>query len=386
MKAVSLSSALVLSTLLGACGGGGGPTGSSSNGGSSSDRSSSSSVSSSSSSAASSQSSSSSSELSHCDAMNTVVGFASLGDGTTGGSGGDTVTVSTGAELVQALAGKGSDPLTIFVDGTLTPENSGTDKFEVTDMADVSIIGVDNNALLDGIGIKVKDASNIVIRNLTIRFVDTGEKDGISLEGPASNIWIDHNEIYNTLDSDKDYYDELVSGKRNVDNVTISYNYLHDSWKTSLWGSSDTDDAHRRITFYANYWENASSRMPLFRFGEAHILNNVYKDVSSTAVNSRMGATIRVEGTVFENVQNPIVSFYSSEVGYWDLAGNLYTNISWSNPSGGDIIAGPGTDLESTVSYTPAYEYTAMPASEVKAHVTLYAGSGKINECLPITP
>lgn len=380
MKAVSYSSALALSAFLAACGGSGDPTTGSDP--TYPDSSSSSSSSSSTASSSSSTQSSSSSVANHCEQMNTVVGFATLGDGTTGGAGGTEVTVTTGAELVQALSSKGADPLTIWVDGTLTPDNSGVEKFDVKNVSDVSIIGVGDNALLDGIGIKITDASNIIIRNLTIRYVDIGEKDGIGLEGPANNIWIDHNEIYNTLDSDKDYYDELVSGKRDVDNVTISYNYLHDSWKTSLWGSSDTDTAHRRITFYANYWENASSRMPLFRFGESHILNNYYKDVSSTAVNSRMGANIRVEGTVFENVQNPIVSFYSEEVGYWDLADNIYTNISWSNPSGGDIIAGPGTDLESTVSYTPEYEYSAMPASEVVEHVTTYAGSGKINDCL----
>lgn len=382
MKTVTFSSILALTATLSACGGSGGPTGSDPTYPESSSSSSeaSSSVSSESS---STESSSSSSVANQCDTMNTVVGFASLGAGTTGGAGGDTTTVTTGSELAAALAGKGSNPLTIFVDGTITPDNSNVDKFDVKEMSDVSIIGVGDSAMLDGIGIKVYKSDNIIIRNLTIRYVDIGEKDGISLEGPASNIWIDHNEIYNDLNSDKDYYDELVSGKRDVDNVTISYNYLHDSWKTSLWGSSDDDNNHRRITFYANYWENASSRMPLFRFGEAHILNNVYKDVTSTAVNSRMGANIRVEGTVFENVQNPIVSFYSEEVGYWDLADNVYDNITWSNPAGGDLIAGPGTDLTSTVSYTPEYEYTAMAGADTKAHVIANAGSGKITSCLP---
>lgn len=321
--------------------------------------------------------------MTHCDKMNTVVGFASLGEGTTGGAGGDTVTVTTGTELAQAIAQKGSNPLTIFVNGTITPENSPGDKFDIKDVSDLSLIGVGNNALFDGIGLYVRRASNIIIRNLTIRHVNTGAKDGISLEGPANNIWIDHNEIYNDLSADKDYYDELVSGKGDVDKVTISYNYLHDSWKTSLWGSSDSDSSHRRITFYANHWQNANSRMPLFRFGEGHILNNLYQDVTSTAINSRMGASIRVEGTVFEKVKNPVVSFYSEEVGYWDLADNLYTDISWSTPADGDLIAGPGTDLTSTVSYTPPYEYTAMPAEEVKQHLLDFAGSGKITDCLP---
>lgn len=319
--------------------------------------------------------------MSHCDTMNQVVGFASMGDGTSGGSEGTQVVVTTGSELVQALANKGALPLTIFVDGTITPDNSPGEKFDIKDMDDVSIIGVGDNALFDGIGIKINRANNIVIRNLTIRYVNIGEKDGISIEGPASNIWIDHNEIYNTLDSDKDFYDELVSGKRDVDNVTISYNYLHDSWKTSLWGSSDNDTSHRRVTFYANHWQDAESRMPLYRFGEAHVLNNYYENINSTAINSRMGATIRVEGTVFENAKNPIVSFYSEEIGFWDVADNIFTDINWSPSTSSGVIAGP--EVTSTVSYTPPYSYSAMPATEVKAHVTTHAGVNKIVDCLP---
>ena len=380
MKTVTLGGCISLVALLGACGGSGGPTGSSPTSSSPS----SSSVSSSSSSVVSSSSSSSSSvtgELTFCERMNQVVGFAALGDGTTGGADGEQVVVTSGHELAQALTNKGALPLTIFIDGTITPENSPGTKFDIKDMNDVSLIGVGDSALLDGIGIKINRANNIVIRNLTIRYVDIGEKDGISIEGPASHIWIDHNEIYNSLESDKDYYDELVSGKRDVDNVTISYNYLHDSWKTSLWGSSDTDTSHRRVTFYANHWQNAESRMPLYRFGEAHVLNNFYENITSTAVNSRMGATIRVEGTVFENAKNPIVSFYSEEIGFWDVADNIFTDINW-NPSPSDgIIAGP--DVASTVSYTPPYSYSAMPVAEVKAHVTAFAGVNKIGDCLP---
>lgn len=70
------------------------------------------------------------------------------------------------------------------------------------------------------------------MRNLTIRYNRIGQKDGISIQGNSKHIWIDHNEVYNSLDVDKDYYDELVSGKDEIDNITVSYNYLHDSWKT----------------------------------------------------------------------------------------------------------------------------------------------------------
>src|SRR5690606_8175425 len=107
-----------------------------------------------SSSSSSSSSIGNSDNLLSCEQANTVQGFATLGGGTTGGQGGDQITVSTGAELVAALNGKGAAPLIIHVDGTITPENSGVTKFDIKDMNDVSILGVADRALFDGIGIK----------------------------------------------------------------------------------------------------------------------------------------------------------------------------------------------------------------------------------------
>lgn len=122
-------------------------------------------------------------------------GYASLNGGTTGGSGSNavTVTVSTGAQIVSALQNRDLNrPLTIRVNGTITPGNSGgVSKFDIKDMDNVSVIGVGNNALFDGIGIKIFRANNVIIRNLKLRYVNTGDKDAITIEGPARNIWID---------------------------------------------------------------------------------------------------------------------------------------------------------------------------------------------------
>ncbi|WP_439509318.1 pectate lyase family protein [Marinimicrobium koreense] len=340
----------------------------------------SSSFSESSSSSSSSSQSGAPGEVLSCEKANTVQGFASLGAGTTGGQGGDEVTVSTGSELAAALSNKGSAPLTIYVDGTITPDNSNVTKFDIKDMNDVSIIGVGDNALFDGIGIKIWRANNVIVRNVTMRYVRIGDKDHITIDGPSSNIWIDHNTFYNSLDVDKDYYDELVSGKGEIDNITISYNILRDSWKTSLWGSSDGDDYDRRITFWGNHWENANSRLPLFRFGEGHIVNNYYDGVISTGINSRMGATLRIEGNVFEDAQNPIVSFYSSELGYWDVEDNTFNNVNWVEYPSDGVIAGP--DVQSTTSYLPPYSYSRLFAADTKAHVLANAGAGIVTDCL----
>jgi pectate lyase len=93
-----------------------------------------------------------------------------------------------------------------------------------------------------------------------------------------------------------------------------------------------------------------------------------------------MGATIKIDGNVFENSKNPIGSYYSDEVGYWDLGENTFDTIEWVQASGGDITAGP--DPESTVSYDPPYEYSLVPLADVRAHVAANAGAGKIADCL----
>lgn len=318
-----------------------------------------------------------------CAAANTVQGFASIDGGTTGGAGGSSVTVRTGAELVAVLKAKRKDttPLTIYVDGTLTPDNSdGAVQYDVKDMENVSIIGVGSHAMMDGIGINIARANNVIVRNLTIRYNRIGQKDGISIQGTSHHVWIDHNEVYNSLNVGKDYYDELVSGKDEIDNVTVSYNYLHDSWKTSLWGSSDSNAYERRVTFLGNHWQNVNSRLPLFRFGQAHVANNYYENVLDTGINARMGARIRIDGNYFENVHNPIVSFYSKTQGYWDVADNVFNNVTWEENTSNGIIAGP--NVGSTVSYKPAYGYSLVPAADTKAYVLNNAGVGKLDGCL----
>ncbi|HZG56960.1 MAG TPA: pectate lyase [Paenibacillus sp.] len=297
------------------------------------------------------------------------VGFATLNGGTTGGAGGTVVTVTNGVDLQNAINNKDPNvPLTIYVQGVITPSNSGSlSKIDVKDADDISILGAGAYGEFNGIGIKITRASNIIIRNLKIHHVNIGDKDGISIEGPANNIWIDHNEVYASLDVDKDYYDGLIDAKGTSEYITISYNYLHDSWKTSLVGSSDSDNFDRKVTYHHNRFENINSRGPLFRFGQGHIFNNYYYNIIDTGINSRMGAKLRIEHNVFENAKDPIGSWYSSELGYWHVVNNQFINSTGSMPT------------TSTVDYTPPYGYTLDPVEEVKADVIANAGVGKID-------
>ncbi|BAB07538.1 pectate lyase family protein [Halalkalibacterium halodurans] len=294
-------------------------------------------------------------------------GFATLNGGTTGGAGGDVVTVRTGNEFINALKSKNPNrPLTIYVNGTITPSNTSDSKIDIKDVSNVSILGVGTNGRLNGIGIKVWRANNIIIRNLTIHEVHTGDKDAISIEGPSRNIWVDHNELYASLNVHKDHYDGLFDVKRDAYNITFSWNYVHDGWKAMLMGNSDSDNYDRNITFHHNYFKNLNSRVPAYRFGKAHLFSNYFENILETGINSRMGAEMLVEHNVFENATNPLGFWHSSRTGYWNVANNRYINSTGSMPT------------TSTTNYRPPYPYTVTPVGDVKSVVTRYAGVGVI--------
>lgn len=303
-----------------------------------------------------------------------LVGYASLAGGTTGGAGGTSVTVSTGTDLQNAIKSKGSAPLTIYVQGVISPANSGAlTKIDVKDVSDISILGAGAGAEFNGIGIKVTRASNIIIRNLKIHHVNIGDKDCISIEGPADHIWVDHCELYNEYQSvGKDYYDGLLDAKGAADYITFSWNYLHDSWKASLSGSSDSDNFGRRITYHHNFYENINSRLPLFRFGNGHVFNNYYKDVESSAINSRMGACVKIENNYFENVINPWVTAYSTADGYGDVSDNQLVNSTFKYSS--DVRELPA--CSASIPY--AYTQVLHSAGDVPSIVRANAGVGKI--------
>lgn len=300
--------------------------------------------------------------------FDTPVGFASLNGGTTGGQGGKVITVNTGTDLQNAIKNKGSQPLTIYINGKITLSNSsGLSKIDIKDVSDISIIGVGTKGELEGIGIKIWRANNIIIRNLKIHHVSSGDGDCISIEGPASNIWVDHNELYNDLNHNKDYYDGLFDAKKNAEYITFSWNYIHDSYKTSLIGSSDSDNFDRKITYHHNRIENANSRLPSYRYGTGHLFNNYYRNILESGINSRMGAKLRIENNIFENSSNPIGTWYSKKEGYWHVSNNKFINCTGSQPT------------TSTTNYTPPYSYALDSVDDVKSIVLQYSGVGVIN-------
>ena len=287
------------------------------------------------------------------------VGYATLAGGTTGGAGGPTVTVSTWSELTTE-AGK-KTPEIIQVNGMI--QGSG----QVTVRNDKTIVGIGANSGVTGGGFKVSHYNNVIFRNLKISYpVGT---DAIGVQN-AQHIWIDHNELWSDRAHNIDYYDGLIDITHATDYVTVSWNKVHDHWKTSLVGHDDgnasEDTGHLTVTYHHNEFYNDDARLPSIRFGTAHIFNNYYHD-DVNAVHSRMGAQVLVEGNQFTNVTTPIkTTTLSVTDGYAVERGNAYT------------ACGPLNITQVGTFTNPPYAYTLDPASSVASIVSANAGTGHV--------
>ncbi|CAL3972082.1 unnamed protein product [Diplocarpon coronariae] len=284
------------------------------------------------------------------DACN--LGYATQNGGTTGGGSAATTTVTTVAELTACA--QQAAPAVCLITGALT----GNTVIKVS--ADTTIAGAAGSSLT-GIGLRVM-VKNVILRNLKISKVLASAGDAIGIQA-ASNVWVDHCDLSSDRDHDKDYYDGLLDVTHASDYITISNTHLHDHWKASLVGHSDSngaeDKGHLIVTYANNFFENINSRGPSIRFGTVHIYNH-YSKTSSTGVNTRMGAEVLVESAVFEGIARAIESADSSTVGFATVH---------------DVDLGQGTNTVGPSSLTKApYEYALLGSKNVVSSVTTSAG------------
>ncbi|KMT63812.1 hypothetical protein XM47_17720 [Catenovulum maritimum] len=325
---------------------------------------------------------------------NKVQGYATLNGGTTGGEGGKIVYASTGSEINQALCSRETDdtPLIIYVNGTIKHENTSksSGSCDTTDseiqfkgVKNVSLIGVDDLAVFDQIGIHLRNTSNIILQNLHIKNVKksgiptSNGGDAIGMETDVFNVWVDHCTL-EASGGESQGYDSLLDMKATTQYVTISYTHYRNSGRGGLMGSTDGDNTNTWVSFHHNYYENMDSRLPLLRHGTAHSYNNYYSGIAKSGLNPRAGGRIKVENSYFENAFNPIGTFYTSDMGYWELSNNYFdpNTVAWQQSDSDDWYpAGP--DLTSTTSIKIPYDYALDPVACVPALIKATAGAGK---------
>ncbi|SCF27163.1 pectate lyase family protein [Micromonospora chokoriensis] len=339
-------------------------------------------------------------------AVGSATGYATQNGGTTGGAGGQTVRATTGTAIHAALCGRASSstPIVIEVSGTINHGNtskvSGSScntaagVIELKQISNVTIIGVGSGALFDQLGIHIRDSSNIIIQNVTIRNVKKSGSptsnggDAIGMESTVRNVWVDHVTL-EASGGESEGYDGLFDMKDNTQYVTLSYSILRNSGRGGLVGSSESDLSNGFITYHHNLYENIDSRTPLLRGGTAHIYNNHYVSLHESGINSRAGAKAKVENNYFRNSKDVLGTFYTSERGYWQVSGNVLDNVTWSGAGSETYPAGP--NLTSTTSVSIPYPYRLDGASCVPETVRQTAGANtglRVSDgnCSPQTP
>lgn len=153
---------------------------------------------------------------------------------------------------------------------------------------------MNNVTALVGVGVSFRNVSNVILRNIKVNlpqayadvatvgspiqisFVLAESGDAIGVIA-SHNVWIDHVELWSDSDHDKDYYDGLLDITHGSYAVSVTNSYLHNHWKASLVGHSDSnesEDLALQVTYALNKWYSLNSRLPTFRFGHGHIFNN----------------------------------------------------------------------------------------------------------------
>ncbi|KAJ8085240.1 hypothetical protein PM082_004034 [Marasmius tenuissimus] len=277
------------------------------------------------------------------------IGYATLNGGTTGGSGGTVTTVTSLAALTSAVTGSGKK--VVIISGTIT----GNTVVRVG--ANTSVLGAKGSSLV-GVGLRVLDVSNVIIRNVKISKVLAEAGDAIGVQN-AHQVWVDHVDLSSDRDHDKDFYDGLLDITHGVTGITVSNSKLYNHWKASLVGHSDSngaEDTPITVTYVGNYWSNLNSRTPSFRFGHGHIFNNYFEN-NNDGINTRDGAQLLVENNVWVGAKKPL---YPTDGGFAVAKGNDF--------GGGDNTAPAGNFN------TAPYSYSLLAVGSVKSSVTANAG------------
>lgn len=230
--------------------------------------------------------------------------------------------------------------------------------------------------------------------------------DGIAISR-AQNIWIDHVTL-----SDGDTPDSLATDTRHdgaldivrgSDYVTVTNSRFFKHGKLTLVGNGDSgrawsDQGRLHVTFSGNWWDSLGSRLPLVRFGQVHLFNNlVTGDTATKNPDLKFGSGLDARYKSQVLVQNQYYSFvllkpaeFCGKVikgsGYSGFRSSGHLFISTRNDSGPWV--GPAITMEGQCGLTvasgadawvPPYSYNLLPAASTQAAVTANAGAGKLN-------
>lgn len=292
--------------------------------------------------------------------------------------------------------------------------------------SNVTLVGVGDDAGVTGASLRIRDAHNVIVRNLTLEDAydcfpqwdanDSGGNwnsayDNLSV-WTSTSVWIDHNTFGDgehppaSLDTvygrPFEVHDGLVDVTHGADLVTMSWNWFQHHDKTDIIGSSDSrlqDRGQHRVTQHHNRWTDIGQRAPRVRFGDVHVYNNLYEQTEASLRETTPGSpffqyywgagresSIVAESNAVELVDPATVSRVIAGWGGTELA----ERDTLVNGEIADVLgaynATAATPLSSEVRWAPSdrYTYELTPVREVAAAVRAGAGAGVLESGTPV--
>lgn len=207
--------------------------------------------------------------------------------------------------------------------------------------------------------------------------------DNIGIER-SEYVWVHHCEFADdpwnvaSTPGNRRRYDGLIDITRGSSWISISNSIFRSHNLVSLVGNDEnmtTDRGRLKVTWYHNWFQDTVQRHPLIRFGEVHIVKNLYTGITSYGIGVGVGALIYSERNAFIDSRrawgwpvenwNPGMPAPANANAFYLNVGNLLTNSNHDTnvPSNG-------------VTWRPEnyYPFHAMNAGEVNVYVRRHAG------------
>ena len=248
--------------------------------------------------------------------------------------------------------------------------------------AGLTIEGIGADATLNGFGVRLKNVSNVEVRNIGFMNCNSSEGDDCGLQQSTDHIWVHNCDFfYGDAGSDADQAkgDGALDCKKST-YITFSYNHFYDNGKCNLLGLSEgtTDDLY--VTYHHNWYDHSDSRHPRVRYYSAHVYNNYYDGNAKYGIGATMGASIFSENNYFRNCKYPMLTSMQGS----DVAGG---NTPTFSKEDGGTIKSYGNYMEGQNGYityqTDNVEFDAYEASsreeQVPASVTSKKGGNTYN-------
>ncbi len=300
----------------------------------------------------------------------------------------------TGIAAILGEVDKATAPVCIRLIGNIT-DPAGSGGFDKGDLlidnagnsVGLTIEGIGEDATCNGFGIRLKNSSNVEIRNLAVMNVDSSEGDNIGIQQTCDHIWVHNCDLFYGLagsDADQAKGDGALDTKKS-EYVTHSYNHFWDCGKCCLQGGTSSDTS-MYITYHHNWFDHSDSRHPRVRRATVHVYNNFYDGNAKYGIGSTTDSDIFSEANYFENCRFPMLISMQGSDKYNPLTGAYDGEGTFSGEVGG-IIKAYGNVIVGAERFVPnsedAVQFDAVVVANrndtVDSSVTAYSGGAGYN-------